>query len=62
MIDHSFAIRGVGTVCTGTVVEGEVKVGDEVWFPRFRKACKVKVRRTRTRTREGGGYDTTEIH
>ncbi|GMI48839.1 hypothetical protein TrCOL_g5982 [Triparma columacea] len=42
MIDHSFAIRGVGTVCTGTVVEGEVKVGDEVWFPRFRKACKVK--------------------
>ena len=42
MIDHSFAIRGVGTVCTGTVVAGSVSVGDEVFFPRFRRSCKVK--------------------
>jgi selenocysteine-specific elongation factor len=31
-MDHAFAIKGVGTVCTGTMLAGQVKVGDTVEF------------------------------
>lgn len=32
-VDHCFAIRGQGTVMTGTVLSGRVAVGDEVEEP-----------------------------
>ncbi|KAJ6629747.1 Selenocysteine-specific elongation factor, partial [Pseudolycoriella hygida] len=32
-VDHCFSIRGQGTICTGTVLQGHVKVGDEVEIP-----------------------------
>lgn len=32
-LDHCFAIRGQGTVMTGTVLSGRVKVGEEVEDP-----------------------------
>eukprot|EP00020_Sapocribrum_chincoteaguense_P008114 CAMPEP_0170756352 /NCGR_PEP_ID=MMETSP0437-20130122/13982_1 /TAXON_ID=0 /ORGANISM="Sexangularia sp." /LENGTH=536 /DNA_ID=CAMNT_0011095535 /DNA_START=90 /DNA_END=1700 /DNA_ORIENTATION=- len=31
-MDHAFAIKGVGTVCTGTMLAGQVSVGDTVEF------------------------------
>ncbi len=37
-IDRSFAVQGHGTVVTGSVISGSVKVGDEVdWLPRGEK-------------------------
>ncbi len=37
-IDRSFALQGHGTVVTGSVISGQVKVGDEVeWLPRGEK-------------------------
>jgi len=36
-IDRSFTVAGHGTVVTGTIASGEVKVGDELeWFPEGR--------------------------
>lgn len=29
-IDRAFSIKGFGTVCTGTLISGEIKVGDEL--------------------------------
>ena len=37
-IDHCFAIRGQGTVLTGTVLSGSVKVGDSIELPEL-KVC-----------------------
>lgn len=27
-VDHCFAIKGVGAVCTGTILQGQVKIND----------------------------------
>ena len=35
-IDHCFAIRGQGTVLTGTVLSGAAKVGDSVELPELK--------------------------
>lgn len=37
-IDHCFTIRGKGTICTGTVLQGVLKVGDTVEIPQL--SCK----------------------
>ncbi|KAL4858017.1 Selenocysteine-specific elongation factor [Chlorella vulgaris] len=41
-IDHCFAIKGQGTVLTGTVMRGGVRVGDTVELPELRAQKKVK--------------------
>ena len=41
-IDHCFPIKGMGTVMTGTVLNGEVKVNDMVEFPTLGLERKVK--------------------
>jgi selenocysteine-specific elongation factor len=41
-IDHCFAIRGQGTVLTGTVVAGRVEVSDDIQLPDFQVSKKVK--------------------
>uniref|UniRef100_A0A182NH28 Selenocysteine-specific elongation factor n=1 Tax=Anopheles dirus TaxID=7168 RepID=A0A182NH28_9DIPT len=41
-VDHCFAIKGQGTVCTGTVLQGTVHVGDEVEIPKMKLQRKVK--------------------
>jgi selenocysteine-specific translation elongation factor len=30
MIDHCFKIKGKGNIVTGTIIEGRIKVGDEI--------------------------------
>ena len=40
--DHCFAVRGVGTVVTGTVLSGRVAVGDEVVVPGVAGTRKVR--------------------
>lgn len=34
-IDHCFTIRGKGTICTGTVLQGVLRVGDNVEIPQL---------------------------
>uniref|UniRef100_K3WNJ5 Elongation factor Tu, chloroplastic n=1 Tax=Globisporangium ultimum (strain ATCC 200006 / CBS 805.95 / DAOM BR144) TaxID=431595 RepID=K3WNJ5_GLOUD len=41
-IDHCFAIQGNGTILTGTVLSGSVKVNDEVEIPSLQVVKKVK--------------------
>eukprot|EP00887_Chlorella_sp_A99_P002875 scaffold6.g2875.t1 len=41
-IDHCFAIKGQGTVLTGTVVRGSVRVGDSLELPQLKQQRKVK--------------------
>ncbi|KAL0044347.1 hypothetical protein WJX82_001339 [Trebouxia sp. C0006] len=41
-IDHCFAIRGQGTVLTGTVLSGSVKVGDSIELPELKVSKKIK--------------------
>lgn len=41
-IDHCFAIKGQGTVMTGTVMRGSVRVGDPIELPELRVQKKVK--------------------
>lgn len=41
-VDHCFAIKGQGTVCTGTVLAGKVKVNDQVEIPKLRSSRKVR--------------------
>ena len=41
-VDHCFAIRGQGTVMTGTVLQGRIKVGDLLEIPSVAAAKKVK--------------------
>jgi selenocysteine-specific elongation factor len=41
-VDHCFAVKGQGTVLTGTVLDGTVKVGDEVTLPDYQQQRRVK--------------------
>uniref|UniRef100_A0A182STV8 Tr-type G domain-containing protein n=1 Tax=Anopheles maculatus TaxID=74869 RepID=A0A182STV8_9DIPT len=41
-VDHCFAIKGQGTVCTGTVLQGALSVNDEVEIPKLKLQRKVK--------------------
>lgn len=41
-VDHCFPIKGQGTVCTGTVLQGQLHTGDKVEFPVFKETRKVK--------------------
>ncbi|KAJ0407185.1 hypothetical protein P43SY_001143 [Pythium insidiosum] len=41
-VDHCFAIPGNGTILTGTVLSGSVRVGDEVELPGLQVTRKVK--------------------
>lgn len=41
-VDHCFPIRGHGTVMTGTVLRGTVRVGDSVEIPSLSVEKKVK--------------------
>ncbi len=41
-ISHSFHISGMGTVVTGTILRGKVKVADKVEIAPNRKKCKVR--------------------
>ncbi|KAK7196806.1 selenocysteine-specific elongation factor [Novymonas esmeraldas] len=42
LVDHCFAVRGQGTVFTGTVAAGVVRVGDTVLVPELQTTRKVK--------------------
>ncbi|XP_058121062.1 selenocysteine-specific elongation factor [Anopheles ziemanni] len=41
-VDHCFAIKGQGTVCTGTVLQGKLGVNDDVEIPKLKLHRKVK--------------------
>lgn len=41
-VDHCFVIRGQGTVCTGTVLQGRVTVNDSIEIPALKVTKKVK--------------------
>ncbi|XP_055625638.1 selenocysteine-specific elongation factor [Toxorhynchites rutilus septentrionalis] len=41
-VDHCFAIKGQGTVCTGTVLQGQVKLNEDVEIPKLKLVKKVK--------------------
>uniref|UniRef100_A0A182WCJ4 Selenocysteine-specific elongation factor n=1 Tax=Anopheles minimus TaxID=112268 RepID=A0A182WCJ4_9DIPT len=41
-VDHCFAIKGQGTVCTGTVLQGKLSVNEEVEIPKLKLQRKVK--------------------
>ena len=41
-VDHCFAVKGQGTVLTGTVLSGSCKVGDFVEIPHLKEEKKVK--------------------
>ena len=42
LVDHCFALKGKGTVCTGTVLRGSISVGQLVEFPNMGETKKVK--------------------
>ena len=42
LISHSKIINNINSVVTGTVVEGSVKVGDEIEFPTINEKKNVK--------------------
>ena len=42
LIDHCFPMKGQGSVVTGTVIKGSVKIGDEIEFPQIKEKKKVK--------------------
>ena len=41
-IDRSFSLAGIGQVVTGTVLDGEIKVGDKIFAPEINKEFKIK--------------------
>lgn len=41
-VDHCFSIKGQGTIMTGTVISGQVKVNDSIEIPAFKEQKKVK--------------------
>lgn len=41
-VDHCFSIKGQGTIMTGTVISGQVKVNDTIEIPTFKEQKKVK--------------------
>nr|CCC90062.1 putative selenocysteine-tRNA-specific elongation factor [Trypanosoma congolense IL3000] len=42
MVDHCFALKGQGTVFTGTILRGKVSVGDSILIPESQVVKKVK--------------------
>jgi selenocysteine-specific elongation factor len=42
MIDHCFAVKGKGTVITGTVLQGKIKKGEEIELPELGFKNKIK--------------------
>ncbi|WXG42665.1 MAG: selenocysteine-specific translation elongation factor [Promethearchaeati archaeon SRVP18_Atabeyarchaeia-1] len=52
VIDHSFPIKGAGTVVTGTIMRGKVKVGDDVEISPIGAICRVKSIQTFSEPRE----------
>lgn len=56
-VDHCFSIRGQGTICTGTVLQGQVKINDDIEIPALKEMKKVKsiqmFRQPMTRARQG---------
>jgi len=42
LIDHCFAIKGQGTVATGTVIQGSISAGQDVEFPELKMTKKIK--------------------
>lgn len=41
-VDHCFQITGQGTVCTGTILQGKISIGDELEVPKLGLSRKVK--------------------
>ncbi|KAL9917002.1 eukaryotic translation elongation factor, selenocysteine-specific isoform 1-T3 [Glossina fuscipes fuscipes] len=41
-VDHCFSIRGQGTICTGTIVQGQLKINDFIELPAIGEQRKVK--------------------
>lgn len=41
-VDHCFAIKGQGTVCTGTVLQGSVRLNEDVEIPKLKLVRKIK--------------------
>uniref|UniRef100_A0A7G3B0F2 Putative selenocysteine-specific elongation factor n=1 Tax=Lutzomyia longipalpis TaxID=7200 RepID=A0A7G3B0F2_LUTLO len=41
-VDHCFSIRGQGTICTGTVLQGSIRVGDDVEVAQLKLTRRVK--------------------
>ncbi|MCS4541255.1 MAG: selenocysteine-specific translation elongation factor, partial [Euryarchaeota archaeon] len=41
-IDHAFEIKGIGTVITGTILRGEIRVGDKIQIQPIGNECKIK--------------------
>jgi selenocysteine-specific elongation factor len=52
VIDHSFPIKGTGTVVTGTILRGRVAVGDNIEISPIDKICRVKSIQTFGESRE----------
>ncbi|XP_037826139.1 selenocysteine-specific elongation factor [Lucilia sericata] len=41
-VDHCFSIKGQGTICTGTIVQGSVNVNDNIELPLIKEQRKIK--------------------
>ena len=41
-IDHCFKIKNKGTVATGTIIKGNIKINDEIYFPELSNKYMVK--------------------
>lgn len=41
-IDHCFSMKGQGTICTGTILQGKLNVGDEIEIPKIKNLRKIK--------------------
>lgn len=41
-VDHCFALKGQGTICTGTVLQGKINVNDEIEIPFLKEKRKIK--------------------
>lgn len=41
-VDHCFSIKGQGTICTGTVLQGKINVNDEIEIPLLKEKRKIK--------------------
>jgi selenocysteine-specific elongation factor len=52
VIDHSFPIKGTGTVITGTIVRGKTRIGDKIEISPINVSCRVKSIQTFKEPRE----------
>ena len=41
-IDRTFSRQGIGTIVTGTIYDGEIKVGDEVYLTSLQKCVRIR--------------------